>query len=210
MVHEAVLFDLDGTLVHTKPEYRYIIMGNVLATFRVPYNARLIDRLWFDAEKDKIISDELKLDPEIFWRLYFQYETMDFRRRYTEPYSDADFVNQLKVSGYKTGVVSAAPLHVIELEVEMLGRENFDTVVRAQPTSGIRPKPEPDGIVECLRILGVQNNKTVYVGNGPEDVIAAQKAGVLDVLIKRGEYDFQDTNPSVRINSLYELRGVLD
>ena len=29
-MYKAILFDLDGTLVHTAPEYRYLLVGNII------------------------------------------------------------------------------------------------------------------------------------------------------------------------------------
>jgi len=50
----------------------------------------------------------------------------------------------------------------------------------------------------------------MYIGNGDEDVLAAQRAGVLDILIDRGHYPPPtNVNPSMTITSLHGLRPLL-
>ena len=91
----------------------------------------------------------------------------------------------------------------------MLGEGDFDGVVIAQISNGIQPKPHPHGLESCLELLRVDKSKAVYVGNADEDVATAKNAQVYDVLLVRGEHDFPDVNPSLRIHSLYELRQLL-
>ena len=92
----------------------------------------------------------------------------------------------------------------------MLGQDNFDAVIVAQTSNGFKPKPHPHGLEECLNLLGVQKSEAIYVGNADEDVNTAKNAQVFDVLLIRGEYEFPDANPSLKIHSLYDLREILE
>jgi FMN phosphatase YigB (HAD superfamily) len=56
-----------------------------------------------------------------------------------------------------------------------------------------------------MELLDVNKEEAIYIGNSDEDIYAAKNAGVHDVLIMRGEYDFSSVGPSTKINSLYEL-----
>ena len=47
MVYKAVIFDLDGTLVHTMPEYRYKIVGQTVRDLGAKSSHHLIDKFWF-------------------------------------------------------------------------------------------------------------------------------------------------------------------
>jgi FMN phosphatase YigB (HAD superfamily) len=66
-----------------------------------------------------------------------------------------------------------------------------------------------DGTNKCLNFLGIKKSESMFVGNGEEDIIA-RNAQVFDVLLKRGEYEFTDIQPSLTINSLYDLRNLLE
>lgn len=208
-MYRGVIFDLDGTLVHTAPEYRYRIVGLTLQELGIPTPPNShIDTFWFEHDRNSVIRQLFGVGQEVFWKIYIKYEEMnsELKGRLTKAYEDTVFIQELRRAGIKTGIVSGAPIKSINMSIELLGKKNFDAVVRSQPTSGIKPKPHPEGIAECMKILGVRPDETVFVGNGPEDVQAAKAAGAYDVLIERGEYKFQDANPSLKIKSLFEMR----
>ncbi len=156
MAYKAVVFDLDGTLVHTMPEYRYKIVGQTLKELGTSSSKHYIDRFWFETRRDDIIKEHFEVDVDLFWKTFRQCDTIDLRKQLTRVYDDVGFVKELKQKGYKVGIVTGAPLHIMSLEVDMIGEEYFDAVVRAQLSSGIKPKPDPHGIEECLSILGVK------------------------------------------------------
>ncbi|MDI6721896.1 MAG: HAD family hydrolase, partial [Candidatus Aenigmarchaeota archaeon] len=185
---KAVIFDLDGTLVHTAPEYRYIVVGKVLHELGPPFSKKYIDEFWFGLDRDRIVEECFNLNPGVFWETYKKYDDPQYRKRFMELYDDVDFIYELKENGFKTGIVTSAPSRIINVEMEMLPL--FDAAVRAQLSSGVNPKPHPDGLEKCLEIMKIENNEALYVGNGEEDILAAKSAGVLDVLIDRGEYEF--------------------
>ena len=210
MKYNAVIFDLDGTLVHTTPEYRYQIVGQTLKDFGATSSNQNIDRFWFETRRDQIIKENFGLEPEQFWKTYRKYDTTELRKQLTKVYDDVNYVQELKMAGCKTGIVTGAPLPIAMLEIDMLGKENFDAIVVAHRLNGFMPKPHPQGLESCLELLGVNKSKAVYVGNADEDVETAKNAHVFDVLLLRGEYEFQDIKSSMKIYSLYELRNLLE
>lgn len=209
MVYKAVIFDLDGTLVHTLPEYRYQIVRQTLKDLGTTSSNHNIDRFWFEARREVIIKEHFGLEPELFWKTYRQYDTPTLRKQFTKLYLDIGFITELRQNGYKTGIVTGAPSHIASLEIGMLGKENFDVVIITQSSKGFKPKPHPHGLKECMNLLGINKCEMIYVGNADEDVITAKNAQVFDVLLVRGEHEFSDISPSLRIHSLYELRPLL-
>ncbi|MGV8151601.1 MAG: HAD family hydrolase [Candidatus Nanoarchaeia archaeon] len=199
------IFDLDGTLVHTLPEYRYIVVGQTLREFGVSPQNELIDRFWFEARRDDIVTDNFGLSLEAFWSTYRKYDTTELRKKLTKVYNDISYVQELKSAGCKTGIVTGAPLHIATLEIDMLGKENFDAIVVAHRLNGFMPKPHPQGLEECLNLLKARKEEAVYVGNADEDVETAKNAKVFDVLLDRGEHQFPAINPSLTIQSIYGL-----
>jgi len=210
MIYKAIIFDMDGTLVHTVPEFRYRLLDKVFSELGVKCSDKFcIDRFWFEARRDEIIKDYFSLDPDVFWQEYRNHDTLKLRKPYTKVYDDVDFINELRQNNYKIGIVTGAPQYILDFDLELLGKENFDAVVRAQLSNGIRPKPDPHGLKECMDILKVDKKNVMFVGNADEDVLTAKNAGVYDVLIDRNEHIFPDIKPSLTINSLYDLRRLL-
>jgi phosphoglycolate phosphatase-like HAD superfamily hydrolase len=59
-----------------------------------------------------------------------------------------------------------------------------------------------------MKLLGVEKNQTIYVGNSEEDILTARAAEVIDVIVERKEYK-PTIEPSVKIPDLYGLRKLI-
>ena len=205
---KAAIFDLDGTLVYTLPKYRQMVVTGVLAELGITeYPLGFIDQFWFYGNRSQRIREELGIEPESFFQLWESHDTKERRETHTRMFDDVDYLHKLKERGYRLGVVTGGSPHVKDVNVNLLGNQLFDAVVCANPFALplFRSKPDPAGLLYCLQQLGVSPAEALYVGNGDEDVLAAQNAGVLDVLILRGEHEPPKVNASLRIQKLYEL-----
>jgi len=210
MKYKAVIFDLDGTLVHTTPEYRYKVVPQTLTEFGVIASKENIDKFWFGhPDREIVIRDHFGVAPELFWKEFRKNDDINLRIKESRTYPDIDFLAELKEKGYKLGIVTGAPEHIAYPEIKLIGEDNFDSIILAHEFKGIRSKPDPQGLFECLKILKLRPEEVIFVGNGDEDILAAKNAGIFDVLLLRGEHDFIKQAPSVFINSLYELRKIL-
>jgi HAD superfamily hydrolase (TIGR01549 family) len=210
MTYNAVIFDLDGTLVGTDIKYAIHVVGKTLATFGRTADDHSIKRFWYEARRNDIVSGVFGVDLEDFYSEFTRQRDREMRLALTKPYDDTHFLDALLAKGYKLGIVTGASVEVAELELDMIGSDKFDAIVLANGHNGIARKPDPHGINECMELLGVDNSTTVYVGNSDEDVLAAKAARVMDVMINRGEHDFPHVEPSARINVLPELQKILN
>ena len=210
MRYKAVIFDLDGTLVHTKSDYRYLVVPRALSEFNRTASHDEIDTFWFEPERSEFVRKHFRIEPREFWKVFDNYDSPELRSHYTNVYNDAKIIiKKLKEHGFKIGVVTSAPRFIATPEVGMIGEDLFDTVVIANSLNDIKPKPDPQGINTCLWNLGVPKEDAIFVGNGSEDIIAAKRAQVFDVLVVRGKYDFPNIKPTVKLTDLTELANVL-
>lgn len=196
---EAVIFDLDGTLIHTKHNYIYGVVGSTLKRFDIEFDKELALELWFNYERNKIMSS-LGIEPKKFWEIAHNYDTPQERKKYAEPYNDCHVLKKLSEKGIKLGVLTGTPQFIAEIELDKLGIE-FDAVVFAHEE---KAKPSPDGLDECLNLLETKKEAALFVGNGDEDIQAAKKIGMLDIHIDRGEHVIK-TSPTKTIKTLEEL-----
>lgn len=204
---EAVLFDLDGTLVSTRSEYRYQVVGNTLKELGCCAAQSDMDRFWFGADRDKIIRELFAVEPSLFWKAFARYDAAHDRSKHTTTFADIAVLRRLRQHGLRLGVVTNAPRHIARAELALIGIHFFDAVVVADPARQIRPKPMPDGILACLADLSVLPRHAWFVGNAHEDITAAQAASVRDIYIDRNEHPLPHDAalPSATITSLEGL-----
>lgn len=207
---EAVIFDLDGTLVDTSCEGRRLILNRTLADLNLRVSPELIDHFWYDGlKRDEIIEKVFGVSLESFWVSYSRHDNVELRAKFTNPYEDSAIVEELRSKGTKTGILTSAPQHIIELEVGMIGKDLFDIILRANPQNGIKYKPHPEGLLSCLQKVNVKPKNAIYVGNGPEDVLTAKNAQVQSALILRDSYRPKLTvKPDYVVTSLKEINEI--
>jgi pyrophosphatase PpaX len=208
---KAIIFDLDGTLVSTKAEYRYHIVGSALKQLGRKAVHAHIDTFWFEGNRDEIIRTLFQVDPVLFWKSYTSFDLSALRCEHTIVFEDTVVLQQLRQKGLRLGVVTNAPRHIASSEIELIGAHLFDAMIVADPARGIRPKPAPDGIIACLNNLHTTAQDALFIGNSHEDIEAARAAGVRDIYIDRDEYKLQTdlTLPLISIRNLEELLQIV-
>lgn len=88
-----------------------------------------------------------------------------------------EFIEATRKRGIRLGIFSdypaAAKLRAFQFETL------FDCVLSAQDSAVSAFKPSPAGLLECLRLLGVRPENSLYIGDRPEiDGEAARRAGI--------------------------------
>jgi phosphoglycolate phosphatase len=191
MSYEAVIWDVDGTLLNTLQDqadatnaaliafdypphpadaYRYLIGGGL---------RRLIEGILPDdvAPTEDIIaqlSGEYKLQYEEHWN------------KTTAPYDGVpETLDILKTLNVPMAVLSNKPeafLH--KVVAEFLSRWTFQVVIGQR--DDMPHKPDPAGIFAILEQLGLEASQAIYVGDTPGDIETALNAGVKAVGVEWG------------------------
>ncbi len=201
---KAVIFDLDGTLVYTNPSYIKSVTTRSFNYFNVSVDDGIINSFWFKPNRDSLIKG-LGVNPDDFWRVFREFDSIGERRRNTYAFSDVGIIREL--SGYALGIVTNAPLIVALTELDVV-ENDFNIYFNEVVSSVDNPKPSPIGLNDCLRSLGVKSSEAVLVGNSDEDVLASRNAGVTSIIVNRGELDLSE-RPDYVIGSLKELPSIL-
>ena len=118
----------------------------------------------------------------------------------------AETVERIRTAGLATALLTRNTLPAMEMVVERLGVQ-FD-LAWSRENGPI--KPEPDGVLRACRTLGIEPKRTVCVGDFHYDIIAANAAGAVSVLLVDGERPaFADEADHV-IGDLAELLEILE
>jgi phosphoglycolate phosphatase len=95
-------------------------------------------------------------------------------------------LQSLKERGIKIGIVTGRRTTGERKWLE-LRRLNIHQFVDAMVTGGEAPaKPAPDGLIKCIRELGLSAEECIFVGDSRVDVAAGKKAGVRTVAVHTG------------------------
>ena len=188
---KAVLFDIDGTLVDS--------VGAFLEVARIaaqPHGLEVTERQVRDclatgASFWKRVVPGDRPDCEAVRKAVSAEAAREWPRVLREHArvfaGVAQTLDALKRRGMALGIVSGARPEVLELLRAQGILERFDAVVLAADVS--RRKPDPEGVVKCLRQLGVAPGHAVYVGDTPIDIQASRAAGVRAVGVLSGACD---------------------
>lgn len=184
---EAVIFDLDGTLLNTicdiGDSLNYILQNHGFpcrsyeeyVTFVCNGSKKLVERA-----AEKASAEEV----EIILSEYKKYYSDNYSVK-TVPYEGiSELLKTLCEEGIKLGVYSNKPNNI----VKDLCEKHFGGVfaaVRGQ-TDSVPEKPAPDGAWLTADEMGVEYEKCAFVGDSLEDRLTAIKAGMIPVSVTWG------------------------
>ena len=198
----AIVFDVDGTLYRQAPLRRAMmlrLLGDALlkphravATFRALSAYRHAQELLREAPiVGELAAAQMRLACERSGQTesvlapivarWMDREPLALLERFVEP-ALRTLLGSARNRGLRLGVLSDYPADA-KLEAMRL-TEFFDVVVSAQDAAVNRFKPDPSGLVETLRRLGVAPSQALYVGDRHDvDGPAARAAGVRCVIV---------------------------
>ncbi|MDP3995243.1 MAG: HAD family hydrolase [bacterium] len=185
-----ISFDLDGTLVHTVPEYRFDVVPRTIRELggHVPQDEAIIDQFWFTSGRDEVIAEHFGIEPEVFWDHFHSIDDAKTRAEYTSPYDDvAPVLRALKKSGKTISLITDAPDFIADLEIAHLPPNMFDCYI-SNASHGFTQKPDPESMAHALKQISATPSETVYIGNSMGDAVFAKNAGVDFIFADRKEH----------------------
>ncbi|TDV45701.1 phosphoglycolate phosphatase [Pseudomonas graminis] len=213
----AVLFDMDGTLLDTAPDFIAICQ------------AMLAER-GFPRVDDKLIRDEISggaramvsaafaMSPET---LEFEALRLEFLERYqidcavhsTLFDGMAELLADIEKANLIWGVVTNKPVRFAQPIMEQLGLSERSAVLIC-PDHVTRSKPDPEPLLLACKMLDLDPASVLFVGDDLRDIESGRDAGTKTAAVRYGYIHPQD-NPDhwgadVVVNHPLELRRVLD
>ena len=186
---EAVLFDLDGTLIDSAPDLG--AAADKMRTDRGLSALPLADyRSMAGAGARGMISVALGLGPldpaflELREEFFLNYEACLTERTYAFD-GVAELIGQIEGLGLKWGVVTnKSERFALPLTRFMPLFATASTVVCGDTTPHAKPHPAP--LLEAARQLNILPERCLYVGDDERDIVAGRAAGMPTVAAAYG------------------------
>jgi 2-phosphoglycolate phosphatase len=217
---DAVMFDLDGTLIDTVPIY-YEIIDIVFAELGVPAVSResLMDAMDDgDFNWGRVLPDHMKKQKNELskkaQRIVDEIAPAMFHKQVKLIPGTEGIFNEIAVTGTKIGLVTSTPAQRMAAKLIPLSNTGLvdllEVIVTADDVRHKKPSAEP--LIQCSQKLGVLPQKCVYVGDTRVDIRAGKAAsmGTVGVLTGFDDYDaLKNEAPDVIIDSIAQLSEIL-
>jgi phosphoglycolate phosphatase len=214
---EAVVFDLDGTLIDSVGDITDALNGALakegLETFSeaelrlmVGGGARvLIER----ALKARGLSEDAGLAQRLHASFMDIYKSASVARTTVYPHG-RELLSELRRDGAKLAICTNKPQGITEDVLAKLElRQFFQAVVGA--TDALPRKPNPDMLLAALAALGAEPSEAVMIGDSSNDVGTARAAGVPVVAVSFGytRTPAHELGADIVVDSLSEVIGAI-
>lgn len=173
MKYEAIIFDIDGTLLDT-------IAMNMYPLIRI-IEEELGEKRTFDEVKHcfsmsgKQTLDYLGIDYERVYPRWVQYVN-EFEQG-AQPFEGIEeMLQHLKKQGYRLAICSSKKHKQYEIDMPLDLRSYFEVVVLEEDTPEHKPSAMP--LLKAIELLNIEKEKAIYVGDAIGDGLCCENARV--------------------------------
>ncbi len=191
-----ILFDLDGTLADTIP----LLLASMRAAYAAVGGTVPDERAWLRGMGRPLRSQLMEFEGDDLERVeaiitvYREWQIAHLAELVKEYDGVAELISTLQQTGHPIAVVTGKGDQMARItlaQVNLLAP--FSVIVGADLTT--RHKPDPDPLLLGAEKLGVPAVGAIYVGDAPNDLIAARAAGMHDVWAAWGPFSDSDIAP---------------
>lgn len=217
MALRAVLFDMDGTLLDTAPDFVAVCQAMRSARELPPADEqRIRDVVSGGARAMVSATFNLEVGSEGFetLRLEFLERYRDHCAVLSKPFDGMlELLGDIEASRLIWGVATNKPVIFAEPIMQQLNLAERSSVLVC-PDHVPRSKPAPDMLLLACEKIGVAPQDTLFIGDDARDIEAGRAAGCKTAAVTYG-YIHPDDNPrhwgaDVVVDHPLELRAVLD
>jgi len=198
MLFEAILFDLDGTLIDTVDDIgdaaNRVLAKHGFPTHAVSAYRRFVGdgaRMLIKRALPKKHRDEKTIDACL--KAYIEDYGLNYNVK-SEPYLGIpNLLDTLKIKDLKLAILSNKPDAITKNCVKtLLSKWDFDVVLGQRDS--VPPKPNPKGALEVAKELSIPPSNILYLGDTAIDMKTAAAAGMFSVGVLWGFRPLKELN----------------
>jgi HAD superfamily hydrolase (TIGR01549 family) len=205
---DAVLFDIDGTLVDSTYHHALAWHRAFSRLGDVPPLWRLHRAIGMGGDKlvAHVAGDETEAQHGDKLRDLWRQEYLEIRTEVRPLAGAADLVRRLSASRYRVALASSGDPEFAREAIDLLGiGDQIEALTTSEDVDA--SKPEPDLVRATLDRIG-EVERSVFVGDTPYDVEAAGRAGMGCVAVLTGGFsraELTEAGATLVVASLAEL-----
>lgn len=211
----AVIFDLDGTLVHSLPGLA-TALNRVLTSKGLPTHPEAAVRNFIGDGLAKLVERGCPENTpasqlsEITEAMAIEYGNT--WQTGSPPFPGIlDVLAKLKLEGFKLAIFSNKPDAFCQEFADLLFPDTFDVVIGQR--QGVPTKPDPAGAIETAKRLGEDCQNIVFLGDSTMDIKTAHNAKMVAVAATWGYHDqprLEAEQPDHTIHGIGDLLPLLN
>ena len=213
----AVLFDMDGTLLDSAPDFIAICQAMRAERELAPIADKLI-RDQVSGGARAMVAATFAMDPE---HAEFEALRLEFLERYqqhcavlTRPFDGInELLEDIEKANLRWGVATNKPVRYAEPIMQQLGLAQRSAVLVC-PDHVSRSKPDPEMLLLACQQLQLEPGEVLFIGDDERDIEAGRAAGCRTVAVSYGYIHPQDNPANWGADALVEhpreLRQLLD
>lgn len=212
--YDAVIFDLDGTLLNTLEDLKDSV-NYALLKFGMPERSLEEIRHFVGNGVQKLIERALPAEAS---QTAFEQVFAAFKEYYGVHCNDKtklypgilELLTELRKHGYKTAIVSNKLQSAVDTLKELYFKEYITVAIGGR--KDMPKKPAPDMLEEALKQLDVVSENAVYVGDSEVDIETAANADMKCISVTWGfrtREEQEDAGGSVFVNNPMEIFDLL-
>ena len=205
MNDQSVLFDLDGTLIDTVPDFiaschaiceqdHLPKPSDAAIKATVSQGVAGFIQLLYGTDVTPSHADTLKLQ----FLDYYQQQCGLNAKLFDGLRPCLEFLNNHDIPW---GVVTNKPIRFTALILERLALEPPSSVIVC-PDHVSEPKPSPEGLLLAARQLGIEPAQCIYAGDHQRDILAGQHAGMHTIACAFGYLETKDDPQQWHANTI--------
>ena len=215
-VIRSVIFDLDGTLIHSLPGLA-ASLNRVLKKAGLPTHPEQVVRTYIGNGIYKLVERAVPTDyPMEDTQQLVPLMSADYAATWkegTSPYpGTAEVLNTLAQQKISTAVFSNKP-HIFcqQMTDHLFPGAPFTTVLGQR--DGTPTKPDPEGAFDTAHALGTPPQEIAFLGDSTIDLATARNAGMIPIAATWGYHDLtalESENPAYLIHHIKELLPIVN
>lgn len=212
--YELVIFDMDGTILYTLDDICDGVNAS-LSRHGLPVRTKdeirrhIGNGIRHEIESSVPEGTKESMIDAVFHDFHAWYEIHCNDR--TRPYDGiVELLEDLKQAGIHCAVVSNKADYAVKALNEIYFKGLLEAGVGEK--DGIARKPAPDEVDEVLRLLNMERNRAVYIGDSEVDIETAANAGMDCIGVSWGYRDrkwLQECGAEVIVDDVSQLRQLL-